>query len=207
MPRTDSFPASKASAEPLVYSPVARALHWTVATLVLITAPVGFIMVDRSGHKFADGVSDTVKAAYTATTDQMFSTHKLIGMTILALMIARWAYRLSHGAPKSEPTLEPWQKGLSHAVHWSLYVLLLGVPIGGYIGIALYPALDIFGMKFPSFGIASNEKLAEQVFKLHGWGATVILGLVALHFGGAMFHLFVKGDGVVARMWPGILKK
>jgi cytochrome b561 len=34
-------------------------------------------------------------------------------------------------------------------------------------------------------------------------GATVIAGLVALHLAGAFHHMFGKGDGVVARMWPG----
>ena len=152
-------------------------------------------------------MGDAAKAAFEATTNTMYSWHKLIGVLILTLMIARWTYRLTQGAPKSEPTLTPLQKGVSHAVHWSLYVLLLGVPIGGYLGIALYPALDVFGMKFPSFGIASDEKLAETVFKLHGWGATILLALVALHISGGLFHLFVKGDGVMARMWPGSRKR
>ena len=207
MPRSDTLPSSPAATGPLVYSPVARAFHWMVAALVLITAPIGFIMVDREDHKFADSVSEAEKAAFTATTEQMFSTHKLIGMVIFGLMIARLAYRLMHGAPRSEPTLEAWQKGLSHAVHWSLYLLLLAVPIGGYIGIAMYPALDIFGMKFPNLGLAANEKLAETIFTIHGWGATLVLALVGLHLAGALFHLFVKGDGVIGRMLPGLRRK
>jgi cytochrome b561 len=189
MPRTDARPA--ATAAPLVYSPVARALHWTVALLVIITAPIGYIMADRGARDIWD-----------ATTNQMYSTHKLIGLVILSLMIARWTYRLTHGAPASEPTLTSWQKGLSHAVHWSMYLLLLAVPIGGYLGIAYYPALDVFGVKIPGL-VTPNEDLAKQIFKLHGAAATILLGLVGLHLGGAMYHAFVKGDGVLARMWPG----
>ena len=195
------FPAPNRQAR-LSFIARLRALHWTVAALVIITAPIGFIMVDREDHKFADGVSEAEKAAFGATTDQMFSAHKLIGVIILTLMIARWIYRLTHGAPRSVPTIAGWQKGLSHAVHWSLYLLLLMVPIGGYLGIAYGGYLDVFGIHLPGFGIAKDDKFSELLFKWHGWGATVILGLVALHLAGAMYHTFVADDGVLQRMWP-----
>ena len=182
-----------------VYSPTARFFHWTVATLVLATAPIGYIMVDREDVKMDDGPA---KVAFEATTNTMFSTHKAIGVAILLLMIGRWVYRLSHGAPRSEPSLPGWQKGLSHAVHWSLYLLLLAVPIGGYLGIAYGGYLDVFGVHLPSFGIGKNDALAESIFKVHGTAATIVLGLVAVHLAGSAYHGLVKGDGVVARMWP-----
>jgi cytochrome b561 len=205
MPRTDAPVHAKSPA--LVYSPVARSFHWAVAALVLITAPIGFIMVDRINAKLPASMSDAAKAAYEATTNQMYSWHKLIGIVILGLMIARLTYRLMHGAPASEPTLTTVQKGVSHAVHWTLYALLLAIPVGGYLGIALGDYMDVFGVHLPNFGIAKDEKQSEAVFKLHGLAATVMLGLVALHLGAALYHLFVKGDGVVARMWPGMRGK
>ncbi len=198
MPRSETVPDLNTTGE-RVYSPVARFFHWTVALLVLVTAPIGFVMVDREDVKIAD---ETAKAAFEATTNAMFSWHKLIGITILLLMIGRWAYRLMHGAPRSEPSLPGWQKGLSHAVHWSLYVLLLAVPIGGYLGIAYGGYLDVFGVHLPGFGLPKDEKLAETIFKLHGTAATIVLGLIAVHLAGSAYHAFVKSDGVVARMWP-----
>ena len=191
MPRTET-----AKSERLVYSPTARAFHWAVAALVIITAPIGFIMADRGERNIWD-----------ATTNNMYATHKAIGVVILLLMAARLTYRLMHGAPRFEPTLTSLQKGVSHAVHWTMYALLIMVPIGGYYGIAKYPALDVFGVKLPSFGITPDEKFAEQVFKLHGFAATVLLALVALHLAAAFHHTFVKGDGVLARMWPGAAGK
>jgi cytochrome b561 len=198
MPKSDILPGSLVTEE-RVYSPVARFFHWAVATLVLVTAPIGFMMADRMDVKIAD---EAAKAAFEATTNAMYSWHKLIGVTILLLMIGRWTYRLVHGAPRSEPSLTAAQKGVSHAVHWSLYVLLLAVPIGGYLGIAYGGYLDVFGVRLPSFGIAQNEKLSESVLQLHGTAATILLGFVALHLAGSAYHSLVKGDGVVARMWP-----
>lgn len=198
MPRTDARSRAEIDA-PRVYSPIARAFHWSVAALVIVTIPIGFVMVDREDVKIAD---DAARAAFEAVTAQMFSWHKLIGITILVLMIARLVYRLMHGAPRSEPTLAGWQKGLSHAVHWSLYLLLIGVAIGGYVGIAIGGYLDVFGVHLPSFGFTKDDKLSEQIFDAHKLGAKVILALISLHLAGSAYHAFVKGDGVVSRMWP-----
>lgn len=193
MPRSETTPANldPANLDPAkqVYSPTARAFHWFIALLVLVTAPIGFMMAERGRANIWD-----------ATTNTMYSTHKLIGLIILALMIARLTYRLTHGAPASYPTLTTPQKAVSHAVHWSLYALLIAVPIGGYLGISYFPALNIFGVPIPGF-VTPNEATAKQVLAIHGIAATVLVGLIALHLGGAAYHLLVKGDGVVGRMW------
>ena len=194
MPRTDASPKTYPRSEALVYSPVARGLHWSVAVLVLVTAPIGLIMRDRGARDIWD-----------ATTNNLYSMHKLIGLTILALMIARLFYRVSHGAPPPEPTLTPVEKGVSTVVHWAIYVMLFAVPIGGYLGISYYPALDIFGVKVPGL-VTPNEETAKAVFKLHGYGAIALLGVIALHIAAALMHGFVKKDGVLGRMIPGMKK-
>lgn len=203
MPRADTASGTPAVTERLVYSGTARMLHWSVAALVLITAPIGFIMVDREDTK----VADDVKAAFEATTGMMFSWHKLIGIVILVLMLVRLAYRLTNGAPRSDPTLTSLEKGLSHATHWAMYLLLIAIPIGGYMGISYGGYLDLFGLHLP--GLVANhegdghDKIAEQIFKIHGWGATILLGLAGLHILAALYHRFVKGDAVLSRMMPG----
>lgn len=189
MPRSDARPTPQSRAH-LTYSPTARTLHWTVATLVLVTAPIGFIMADRGERNIWD-----------ATTNNLYSAHKLIGLTILVLMIARLVYRLSHGAPSPEPTLTPVEKAVSETVHWAIYAMLFIVPIGGYLGISYYPALDIFGVKVPGL-VTPNEETAKFVFKLHAYAAVVLLGLAGMHIGAALMHRIVKKDGVLSRMLP-----
>ena len=204
MPRPDAPSSAPAVTERLIYSPVARLLHWSVAALVLITAPVGFIMVDRSDTKIPDGPA---KEAFEATTELMYSWHKVIGLVILALMLARLLYRLTQGAPRSEPSLSAVENGLSHALHWTLYALLIAIPISGYIGISYGDYLSVFGAKLPGLVALhdgdNHDKVAEQIFKMHGWAATVLLTLAALHILAALYHRFVKRDAVLARMMPG----
>ncbi|NJM54880.1 MAG: cytochrome b [Verrucomicrobiae bacterium] len=163
-----------------------------MALLVLITVPIGFIMADRGARNIWD-----------ETTNQLYSSHKLIGLAILALMVLRLAYRLTNGAPAPTATLAPAQKIVSETVHWALYLLLIGVAIGGWLGISYFGALNAFGIQIPAlFGVAKNEDSAKQIFVYHAIGGTIIAGLVLLHISGALFHLIIKRDGVFQRMWP-----
>jgi cytochrome b561 len=181
---------SAATGSAAVYSKPARRFHWWTAALIAIQAPVGFYMVYRGPTlKIWDGI-----------TNGLYNTHKLLGMVIFFLVLARLGYRLTHGAPPDEPSIEPWQKAAAHATHWSLYVLLLVVPIGGYTGISLYPALDVFGIPLPSITPA-DQAAAARVFFLHWLGAVLILLLVGAHVSGALFHYFIRKDGVLQRMW------
>lgn len=172
------------------YSQAARRFHWWTAALVAIQAPIGLYMVYRGNTlKLWDGLTNT-----------LYNSHKLLGIVIFLLVLTRLFYRLRRGVPADEPSLEPWQKAASHATHWGLYLLLLLVPIGGYLGISLYPALDVFGIPLPSIS-AANQPAAERVFYLHWIGAVLIILLVGMHVGAALFHYFIRRDGVLQRMW------
>jgi cytochrome b561 len=177
-----------------VYSPAARKFHWWTAALVLVMLPLGKAMSYRANQlNIFDG-----------TTNTMYSIHKLVGFTILWLVIARLVYRVRKGAPPNEPGLKKWQIGASHATHWLLYFLLLLVPLGGWLGVSLYGARDVFGL-FSLPPIAPvNQKLSETVFFLHGLGATLIFLLVTLHIGTAFYHHTIRKDGVLRRMLPNL---
>jgi cytochrome b561 len=173
-----------------IYSATARRLHWWTAALVAIQVTIGFSMVYRGATlNLWDGI-----------TNGLYATHKFLGIVIFLLVLARLAYRLTQGAPADEPSLERWQKAASHATHWSLYLLLLVVPMVGYLGISLYPALDVFGIALPSIS-AANQEAAARIFFLHWLGAVLILLLVGAHVGAALFHYFIRKDGVLQRMW------
>jgi cytochrome b561 len=179
------------TAERTSYSATAKFFHWTVAALVLVTVPIGIIMAERGRANIWD-----------ATTNQLYSSHKLIGLAILALMVLRVLYRLTAGAPAPAASLSPAQRFVSSSVHGLLYVLLIGVAIGGWLGISYFGALNAFGIQIPAL-VAKNEAMAKEIFVYHAIGGLAIAGLVLLHISGALFHLFIARDGVFGRMWPG----
>jgi cytochrome b561 len=188
---------SSGSSSQHVYSPVARRFHWWTVAFVAVLAPVGLYMSYRG---------NTLNQ-WDATTNALYSGHKLAGLLLLLLVIARLGYRLVHGAPADEPTLEGWQKAASHVTHWTLYGLLILIPILGWLGVSRYPALEIFGrFELPAL-VAPDKEQAEAIFNLHKLAAYALIALVALHIAAALFHYVVRKDGVLARMLPSLAKR
>lgn len=174
--RTDHYPATS------------KLLHWLIAICVLVTAPVAIAM-----GRVNPG----------PTQDTLYTFHKSLGVLILILMILRLINRLVVGAPIADPGIEPWQKAVSSAVHTSLYVLLFAMPIAGYV------ANSAFGASTPFFGLFSlppiigkNEALATQLFTIHRWAGWLLIVLVLMHVGAALYHYFIRRDDVLKRMLP-----
>jgi cytochrome b561 len=175
------------------YSSKARYFHWVTAAFVFTMIPVGIYMVYRG---------EVTK--FDALTNILYDSHKLAGFTLLFIVIARMAYRFTKGAPPDEPSLAWWQKTAAHLTHWGMYGLLLAVPLMGWLGVSLYPALSIHGwFSLPGL-ISPDQKMAGTVFFLHKLGA-ILLGLaVFTHVGAALFHHFIRKDNVLRRMLPKI---
>lgn len=172
---------------PTRYTSVAIALHWLVALLVITLIAVGLTM-DRlplSPLKF-----------------EIFQLHKSIGLTVLLLVVARLAWRLTHRPPVLPAGTKGWEKGLAHATHWSLYLLLLAMPLFGWIfsdAAGYHPSL--FGLPVPVLS-SQNPETANTFKQLHEFGGYTILTLLVLHVGAALKHHFLKKDDVLQRMLP-----
>jgi cytochrome b561 len=191
----DQNPAGRAPVE--LYSRTARFLHWLTVALIVIQLPVGVYMAYRGN----------VLNVWNALTGALYNGHKLLGVTILVVVVCRLGYRLAHGAPADEPTLEPWHRIASHLNHWGLYALLIGVPVAGYIGVALFPALDIFGLFSLPAVVAPDKEAAKSAFLVHGLLAAALALLIAVHVAAALYHYFIRKDNVLGRMLPGRLRR
>jgi cytochrome b561 len=176
-----------------LYSPTARRFHWWTVAFVAIQVPLGLYMAYRGN----------VLGIFDGLTNNLYSTHKTIGIVIFVIVLFRLIYRLTHGAPADEPTITSWQKIASHLNHWSLYILLLLVPVLGYIGISQYPALDAFGIPLPGI-VPANQDYAGVTFYAHFWFAMLLVAMVAVHFAAAMFHYLIRKDNVLTRMLPSV---
>jgi len=174
--RTDHYPATS------------KLLHWLVAVCVLTTAPVAIAMT---------------RVSKGPTQDLLYNFHKSLGVLILILMILRVINRLAAGALTAPPEIEPWQKTLSSIVHTSFYVLLIAMPIVGYIANSAYGApTPFFGLfELPQL-VSKNEALATQLFTLHRWVGWLVIFLVLMHVSAALYHHFIRGDSVLKRMLP-----
>lgn len=184
------------------YTPTARGLHWLIAFLVFIQLPLGLYMSYRGNEMLTvNEKGETVKGLFDALTGVLYSSHKLIGLTIFLLIVLRLLYRFSQGAPRPDPSVPAALTGASHFVHWMLYVLLLAVPIGGYLAISYGRFLEVFGVPLPAI-TEKNVDLSKEIFEWHETGAFLIIAFVSLHILAAIYHKFVRKDRVVERMLP-----
>ncbi len=183
--------------KPEAYTPTARKFHWWTVLLIALMLPLGKAMAYRGNQL----------NIWDSTTNNLYSLHKLIGFVIFWLVVVRLIYRFRNGAPADEPTLEWWQKLASHVTHWSLYGLLLVVPLLGWIGVSRYGARDVFGLFSLPPLVGQNQEAAATIFWLHGAGAILLTLLIGAHVGAALYHHLVRKDGVLLRMLPGLKRK
>jgi cytochrome b561 len=177
--RTDHYPATS------------KLLHWLVAICVLTTAPVAIAMT---------------RVSKGPTQDMLYNFHKSLGVLILILMILRVINRLVVGAPIADPGIEPWQKTVSSVVHTLLYVLLLAMPIVGYVANSAYGAsTPFFGLFNLPMIVEKNDALATQLFAAHHWAGRLLILIVLVHVGAALYHHFIRRDDVLKRMLPRVM--
>lgn len=177
-----------------VYGATARRLHWITVAGVFTMLPLGLTMTYRGN----------TMDVWDGLTNALYSTHKLLGFLLLWLTAGRLIWRLLHGAPPDEPTLLWWHKAASHLVHWLLYGLLLVVPLLGWIGVSLFPSLTIFGLFDLPALTSPNEDAAKRVLAVHGALALAMALVIGGHIGAALYHYFIRKDGVLRRMLPGL---
>ncbi|MCP8938388.1 cytochrome b [Alsobacter sp. SYSU M60028] len=179
------------------YSPAAKWLHWLVAVLVLVNFGLGLAL-----ERVPEG----------PIQNTFYDLHRSTGALILALAIIRLAVRLARGAPEPLPGLTGFERTASLLVHKALYVLIFVVPLLGWIATSAYGAdIWVYGAfilpPFPFFAAGdlgdAHERVAAVLFRLHKLSAVLLVGLAGFHVAGALFHLLVRKDGVMARMLPG----
>ena len=178
-----AFPKSA----PAQYDLVASTLHWLVAFLVLLMLALGFYMVEVPRQTPMRGL--------------LFNLHKSIGLLVLALMILRTGWRLSHRPPPLAG-IGALNARLASAVHILLYALLLAQPIAGYVASSLGQyGVAFFGLSLPDW-TAPNSELRETFLIVHRIVARLIVGLILLHLAGTLLHLAQGRSDVVLRILP-----
>lgn len=171
------------------YSNVTVAIHWITVALVLFQIWLGLSL-------------DDLKGAARANT---FDWHKTIGVTILLLTIGRLTYRLSNPPPAFSPDVPSWERIAAVWNHRLFYLLLIGLPIGGYVAVSGFaggkPTTLVGGITVPTLpGI--SKQMGELAGEAHGALAWGLIALIAVHFLAAMKHQFIDHAPASGRMPP-----
>jgi cytochrome b561 len=171
------------------YTRTAIGLHWLIAVLVIFQFAWGWWMQDIPKQPVGPRVD-------------AFNLHKSIGMTILALMVVRILWRVSHSPPRL-PAMPQWQARVALANHVLLYAALVVQPLVGYLGSEFsgFP-VKLFGLTLPSWA-GKNAAMKDLMSTIHLATSWVIAVTVVLHIAAALKHALVDRDRLLARMGIG----
>ena len=172
------------------YTGAAKFLHWLILALLIAQFVLAWTMPDiRRDTK----------------PDTLINLHLSFGMLILLVAVVRLAWRMSQGEPAPLDGVPPWQMQSARVIHGLLYLLLFVVPILGWINASWrgFPAVFFGLFEFPKI-MATRAPGWGWTGDVHGLLANyAMLALVGLHVAAALYHYFVRRDGVLQRMLPG----
>lgn len=170
------------------YSPVAQALHWLTALLVLVA--------------FIYGPGGSELRVYSEARDFDRRLHETLGLAVFLLSFVRLAWRAFDGRPEP-PDVPRWMAAAAKTVQALLYALLFLVPVTAITGAWLegHPVTWLGGDIGP--WISESHGAGEVVAEVHGWLGDTILWLAGAHAAAALFHHFILRDGVLRSMLPG----
>ena len=165
------------------YGKVAITLHWLSVLLILVLLGSGF----RAG--------DMENAAAKAAT---LRVHVPLGILVLLLTLTRIAWWWFVDKKPQAVAMPIWQDRAARAVHVLFYVIILGMAASGIGMMVLSGAGSIlFGD-----GATTLPDFWDYTPRIpHGIGARVFSALLVLHVGAALYHQFIKKDGLLRRIW------
>lgn len=170
------------------YHPVAQTLHWTTAVAVIGLLALGLWMT---------GLPLGFAKLYA------YAWHKWIGLIVLALTIARLLWRARHPPPPLPANLVRWQARLAPLAHWSLLVLLLAMPMSGWL-MSSAGGVPVFWFGYVPLPdlVARDQTLFVALKTAHHVLARVLIALLVVHVAAVLHHDVLRRDGVFRRMWP-----
>ncbi|MGV8942414.1 MAG: cytochrome b [Lysobacter sp.] len=165
----------------------ARILHWTMAPLVLAMLFVGVGMV-----------------ASLEWRPTLIAFHRPLGVAILLLALIRLGYRWRNPPPPLPADLPRLQVAAAVASHWLLYGLLFAMPLVGWSMLSAggYPVELWSGMQLPSI-VPHNAEFYAPLRAAHSWLSRLLFATILLHVAAALYHAWVRRDGVFAAMARG----
>lgn len=172
------------------YSLGAIVLHWLIAALIAVN------------YGTAWSAEDLPKEAAA----QIMANHKAIGITVLLLTVLRIVWRLVNRPPAFSASLQPWEVLLARVTHTAFYVLMIAVPLAGWLMHSAYlggTPVNAFGLfDYPGLPVAQNKAVVEVAHEVHEISATLMLVLIGIHVLGALKHQWIDRDGSLGRMLP-----
>ena len=192
---------------PSRYTKTAIILHWLIAIFIALMFVLGWYMAElpkeapkQMAYDLFDlGVFTWQLAEEASPRTFYFNLHKSLGLTVLALIVLRILWRITHTPPAALSSYKAIEKKVATATHHSLYLLMLAVPVTGLI----MAINSKYGVKW--FGIdviagLDNKPVRDFFECTHEFVGIVLLVLIGIHLLGALKHKFIDKYDTMSRM-------
>ncbi|MGA9341398.1 MAG: cytochrome b [Rhodanobacteraceae bacterium] len=169
---------------------LAKVFHWLIVLAILVQGSVGLIMVNLPRRP---------------SIIPVYSFHKSLGLTILALALLRIVWRILDRRPAPPSAMPRWQVIAARASHVLLYVLLFAVPLSGWLFDSTASLRPLFWwgiIRMPNLTGGPLPAWKEAAANLHATLFWTLFAVAALHAAAALKHHLIDRDDVLRRMLP-----
>jgi cytochrome b561 len=162
--------------------------HWLIVALLILQVTLAFM-------------ADDLPASMRKLT--LLARHKSVGITILILIALRLGWRWANPTPELPPTLKPYERTLARITHGLLYVLLIAMPLSGWMMSSArgFPVSWFGFFQLPDL-VPKSTPLYDGMMTAHHTLAVILGVVVALHVAAALKHHFWLRDDTLRRMLP-----
>jgi len=159
--------------------------HWLLAAAVIAMLAFGLYIEDLPKSEEAGA---------------LIGLHKSVGILVLFLALWRIVWRLLSGFPEDVARMRPWERFCARAMHYALMILVLAMPLSGYVASSAggHP-VSFFGW-FSLPALPQHKALAAAAGETHEAVATLLMVLIGLHVLAALKHHVLDRDATLKRM-------
>lgn len=171
----------------LHFTRLSKALHWTMAVMILAMLFIGVGMVSSVTERYS----------------LLVAIHRPLGIAILLLVIVRIINRLRHAPPPLPAHMQWWERLAAKASHLVLYALMLLQPLVGWamLSAGAYPIVLFGSLHLPPI-VPESSSLYALLRGAHTYLALLLFLTFLAHLGAALLHGLIYRDGVLASMIP-----
>lgn len=167
---------------------VSRLIHWAMAALIL-----SLLVLGTELSHIQPGLANL----------WLYGLHKTMGLTALALVALRLVWHRISPPPAPLGPPRAWETRAAKAVHHLTYVLLVLIPLAGWV-YASATGLDIlFADRWVIPPIAPvSEAWENAAYLAHKILTRILMAVLVVHVGGALRRVWQR-DGTLRRMTLG----
>ena len=170
------------------YNFTARCFHWVTVLLVIVAYIVS--------------VGGPETRVYSSANDFRRELHELLGLSVFILTLIRMGWRAPF-PPPDRPEMPIWMRFGTKLSHWTIYALLVVVPVTAILGAWLegHPLMVLAVGNIQPW-LPQSPPLGLVLASIHGWLGDALIWLAGFHAAAALYHHFWRRDTVLRSMLP-----